>query len=82
MMNEKIKTYNNDKYRIYGDIMAHVWDNGYAISLSSVYGECNNTLSIPSTGTNVTIGLAPFNMPNTGHMERCRKNNIDITKKN
>ena len=82
MMNEKIKTYNNDKYKIYGDIMGHAWDNGHAIALSSVYGECNNTLSVPVTsGTNVTIGLAPFNMPNTGHMERCRKNNIDVTKR-
>ena len=28
MMNEKIKTYNADKYKLYGDVMGHAWDNG------------------------------------------------------
>jgi hypothetical protein len=32
VMNERIKTYNTDKYKLYGDIMAHEFDNGYGIS--------------------------------------------------
>jgi len=77
-MNEKIKTYNSDKYKIYGDIMGHVWDNGYSINYSATGGgEINNNILIP---TNI-YGLAPLNTPNNAHVQRCMKNNIDITKK-
>jgi hypothetical protein len=77
-MNEKIKTYNSDKYKIYGDIMGHVWDNGHSINYSATGGgEINNNILIP---TNI-YGLAPLNMPNTAHVQRCMKSNIDITKK-
>jgi hypothetical protein len=38
VMNERIKTYNTDKYKLYGDIMAHEWDNGYGISYSATIG--------------------------------------------
>ena len=44
MVNEKIKTYNSDKYRIYGDIMGHSWDNGYGINLTA-RGEVNNNIN-------------------------------------
>ncbi len=42
VMNERIKTYNTDKYRLYGDILSHEWDNGYGLSYSTTIGERNN----------------------------------------
>ena len=42
VMNERIKTYNNDKYKLYGDILCHEWDTGYGISYSATIGERNN----------------------------------------
>ena len=39
MMNERIKMYNSDKYRLYADIMNHEWDIGTGISYSSTIGE-------------------------------------------
>jgi hypothetical protein len=75
VMNERIKTYNSDKYRLYGDIMAHEWDNGYGISYSSVIGERNNN-TVP---VNLTTGLRPASVVNQGHLDRCAKTNIDIT---
>jgi hypothetical protein len=80
MMNEKIKTYNSDKYRIYGDIMSHAWDNGYGINLTTV-GEVNNNINPILTPTGVFTGLSPSSQINTGHYQRCMKNNIDVTKK-
>ena len=80
MMNEKIKTYNTDKYKIYGDIMGHQWDNGYSINLStglSGLGEVNNNIKAPTS--NITIGSKPDTMVNNGHVLRCQKNNIDCT---
>ena len=77
-MNKKIKTYSLDKYKIYVDIMGHSWDNGHSINYSATNGgEINNNILMP---TNM-YGLAPLNMPNTAHTQRCMKNNIDITKK-
>ena len=35
-MNERIKMYNNDKFRIYGDIMNHAWDTGTGIQYLSL----------------------------------------------
>ena len=79
MMNEKIKTYNNDKYKLYGDIMGHAWDNGHSINyVPAGLGETNNNIV-----QQVTIGLgglAPDKMTNSGHVQRCMKNNIDVTK--
>ena len=34
-MNERIKTYNTDKFRLYGDIMNHEWDTGTGIQYSA-----------------------------------------------
>jgi len=80
MMNEKIKTYNTDKFKIYGDILGHVWDNGHSIDyVPNKVGEVNNTI-LPFNTPNI-YGLAPTNMTNTAHLQRCLKNNIDITKK-
>jgi hypothetical protein len=79
-MNEKIKTYNSDKYKIYGDIMGHSWDNGYGINLTA-RGEINNNINPILNPTAVFRGLEPTSQVNTGHIERCKKNNIDVTKK-
>ena len=43
VMNERIKMYNNDKFRLYGDIMNHAWDSGNGIQYSTTLGEYNNT---------------------------------------
>jgi hypothetical protein len=81
MVNEKIKTYNSDKYKIYGDIMGHSWDNGYGINLTA-RGEVNNNINpiVPGTPP-IFTGLTPSSQINTGHYQRCMKNNIDVTKK-
>jgi len=80
MMNEKIKTYNTDKYKIYGDIMGHAWDNGLGINYApNGLGEVNNNIL---TTVNIgSAGLNPTQMVNSGHVMRCVKNNIDITKR-
>ena len=45
MMNEKLKTYNTDKFKIYGDILGHVWDNGHSIDyIHPGIGELNNNI--------------------------------------
>jgi hypothetical protein len=76
MMNERIKTYNSDKYKLYGDIMCHGWDTGSGISFSTAIGERNNnTLPLTSLAT----GMNPSNIVNQGHLDRCAKTNIDIT---
>ncbi len=75
-MNERIKTYNSDKYKLYGDIMAHEWDNGYGISYSATIGERNNN-TLPQT--TLERGMNPANIVNQGHLNRCAKTNIDIT---
>ena len=71
MMNERIKTYNNDKYRLYGDIMNHAWDTGNGIQYSTTLGEYNNTP--------LQEGFKTSNIINQGHLQRCAKSNIDIT---
>jgi hypothetical protein len=76
VMNEKIKTYNNDKYKLYGDIMCHEWDTGTGISYSATIGERNNN-TLPLT--TLERGMNPANIVNQGHLNRCAKNNIDIT---
>jgi hypothetical protein len=76
VMNERIKTYNTDKYNLYGDIMAHSWDNGLGISYSATIGERNNN-TLPQT--TLERGSNPANIVNQGHLNRCAKTNIDIT---
>ena len=75
MMNERIKQYNNDKYRLYGDIMCHNWDTGSGLQFSTTVGESNNR-TIP---VNLTSGFKPANVVNQGHLNRCAKTNIDLT---
>ena len=75
VMNERIKTYNTDKYRLYGDIMCHEWDTGAGLSYSATIGERNNN-TVPA---NLTTGLRPASVVNQGHLDRCAKTNIDIT---
>ena len=75
-MNERIKQYGADKYRLYGDIMNHVWDTGTGIQYSATIGESNNTTVTPTT---LIPGFKPANIANQGHLARCAKTNIDIT---
>jgi hypothetical protein len=76
MMNERIKTYNTDKYRLYGDIMNHAWDTGTGIQYSTTIGESNNTTVAPTT---LIQGYKPASIVKQGHLQRCSKTNIDIT---
>ena len=78
IMNERIKTYNTDKYKLYGDIMCHDWDTGAGISYSATIGERNNN----TLGTTLATGSNPANIVNQGHLDRCAKTNIDITNVN
>jgi hypothetical protein len=79
MMNERIKTYNSDKYKLYGDIMCHEWDTGTGISFSNAIGERNNN-TLPLTS--LVTGMNPSNIVNEGHLSRCAKTNIDISNVN
>jgi len=78
IMNERIKTYNSDKYRLYGDLLCHEWDTGLGISYRDVTGERNNN-TVP---TILTTGFRPASIVNQGHLDRCAKTNIDITNVN
>ena len=78
MMNERIKTYNSDKYRLYGDIMCHEWDTGSGISYSSTIGERNNN----TLGATLATGTNPGIIVNEGHISRCTKTNMDLTNVN
>ena len=75
MANERIKTYNTDKYHLYGDILCHQFDNGNGISYSATIGERNNN-TVP---TNLTTGSNPANVVNQSHLDRCAKTNIDLS---
>ena len=77
-MNERIKTYNIDKFRLYGDIMNHAWDTGTGIQYSTTLGEYNNTTVNP-VASPLIQGFKPANIINQGHLARCAKTNIDIT---
>jgi hypothetical protein len=76
VMNEKIKTYNNDKMKLFGDVLSHDWDTGTGISYSATIGERNNN-TVPLT--TLQTGANPANIVNQGHLNRCAKNNIDST---
>jgi hypothetical protein len=78
MMNERIKTYNSDKYRLYGDILCHEWDTGSGISYSSTIGERNNN----TLGATLATGTNPGIIVNEGHISRCTKTNMDLTNVN
>ena len=42
-MNERIKQYGADKFKLYGDILGHAWDTGNSIGYNSTAGEYNNS---------------------------------------
>ena len=76
-MNERIKMYSADKFKLYGDILGHAWDTGNSIGYNATAGEYNNV-------TNLAVGLVaqgnkPGTIPNQGHISRCAKTNIDMT---
>jgi len=77
VMNERIKMYNNDKYRLYGDIMNHSFDTGTGIQYSTTLGEYNNTTI--NKNSPLQDGFKTSNIINQGHLQRCAKTNIDIT---
>ena len=74
-MNERIKTYNTDKFRLYGDILNHEWDTGTGIQYSATIGESNND----TQAYLLKDGFKPDKIVNQGHLDRCAKTNIDIT---
>jgi hypothetical protein len=76
-MNENIKMYSDDKFKLYGDILGHVFDTGNSIGYNPNVGEFNNVTNL-STGL-VTQSTKPGTLPNLGHKARCEKNNIDMT---
>jgi hypothetical protein len=76
-MNERIKQYGADKFKLYGDILGHAWDTGNSIGYNALMGEYNNI-------TNLQIGLItqggkPSTLINQGHLTRCVRTNIDMT---
>jgi len=77
LMNENIKTYSDDKFRLYGDILGHAWDTGNSIGYNTTAGEYNNVTNL-ATGL-VAQGNRPGTIPNLGHRARCAKTNIDMT---
>jgi hypothetical protein len=77
LMNENIKMYSDDKFKIYGDILNHSWDTGNSIGLIGTAGEYNNCTNL-ATGL-VAQGNRPGTIPNLGHRARCAKTNIDMT---
>jgi hypothetical protein len=77
LMNENIKMYSDDKFRLYGDILGHAWDTGNSIGYNTTAGEYNNVTNL-ATGL-VAQGNKPGTIPNLGHRARCAKTNIDMT---
>jgi hypothetical protein len=75
-MNENIKMYSADKFKLYGDILGHSWDTGNSIGYNATVGEYNNITNL-ATGL-VAQGNKPGTIPNLGHKARCAKTNIDI----
>jgi hypothetical protein len=63
-MNENIKMYSADKFKLYGDILGHSWDTGNSIGYNATAGEYNN-VTILATGL-VTQGNKPGTIPNLG----------------
>ncbi len=64
LMNENIKMYSDEKFKLYGDILGHSWDTGNSI-------EYNNITNL-ATGL-VAQGNRPGTVPNLGHRARCAK---------
>jgi len=80
LMNERIKMYSADKFKLYGDILGHSWDTGNSIGYNATAGEYNNVTNL-STGL-LAQGSRPGTIPNQGHIARCLKTNIDMTSSN
>ena len=78
MMNERIKMYGADKFKLYGDILGHVWDTGNSIGYNATAGEYNNS-TILQTGATTSMSNKPGTIPNQGHLAKCAKSNIDTT---
>ena len=66
IMNERIKQYGTDKYRLYGDLMNHEWDTGMGLQYSATIGESNNNTLASTLGT----GFRHANVVNQGHLDR------------
>ncbi len=71
LMNENIKMYSDDKFKLYGDILGHSWDTGNSIGYNATAGEYNNVTNL-ATGL-VTQSTRPGTLPNLGHRTRCEK---------
>lgn len=69
-MNEKLKTMNLDEQKFVGDMLNLSWDSGDTIDFSAAnVGERNNEVF---TQNDLTAAYNTF--PNTGHLERCKRN--------
>lgn len=79
IINEDLKTFDNDEYKLYGDILNHEFDNGAGIGFSTIggIGEINNQTVDPVDV--LKNGFKPTSQPNYGHVQRMRKSNIDLT---
>jgi hypothetical protein len=77
LMNENIKMYSDDKFRLYVDILGHSWDTGNSIGYNTTAGEYNNVTNL-ATGL-VAQGNKPGTIPNLAHRTRCAKTNVDMT---
>jgi hypothetical protein len=82
LINEDIKTMDNNEYKLYGDILNHDFDNGagLALNVTGGVGEVNNN----TVGSSDILknGFKPSAQVNHGHVNRMRKSNVDLTGKN
>jgi hypothetical protein len=82
LINEDIKTMDNNEYKLYGDILNHEFDNGAGIAYSDTggIGEINN--NTVGGADILKNGFKPTAQVNTGHVKRMQKSNIDLTGNN
>lgn len=75
-LNEQLKCMNADQYRMFSDILGHVWDTAESYSLDSAVLETNNRVVGSST---FASGLDAGSFENKGHIQRILKTNVDLT---
>lgn len=78
-LNEQLKCMNSDQYRMFSDILGHVWDTADSYTLDKDILEKNNTMVGSSS---FSSGLDAGSFSNEGHIRRILKNNVDLTTAN
>lgn len=76
IVNEQLKKLTNDEYKLQADLLGHAWDEGRFIDYSAALGEINNRVAQPADFASV---FKPSSQQNTGHVERMKKTNVDIS---